>query len=65
VLPPGIKRISIEASQPMSWYKWIGDGGVAIGLEHFGASAPYKELYQEFHLTPENVVNTAKSLLGK
>ncbi len=65
VLPPGIKRISIEASQPMSWYKWIGEGGVAIGLEHFGASAPYKELYAEFHLTPENVVQTAKSLVGK
>ena len=65
VLPPGIKRISIEASQPMSWYKWLGEGGVAIGLEHFGASAPYKELYKEFHLTPENVVQTAKSLIGK
>jgi transketolase len=65
VLPPGIKRVSIEASQPMSWYKWIGEGGVAIGLDHFGASAPYQELFKEFHLTPENVVNTAKSLLGK
>jgi transketolase len=65
VLPPGIKRISIEASQPMSWYKWLGGDGVAIGLDHFGASAPYQELYQAFHLTPENVVQTAKSLLGK
>ncbi|MDQ6738168.1 MAG: transketolase [Gemmatimonadota bacterium] len=65
VLPPGIKRVSIEASQPMSWYKWIGEGGVAIGLEHFGASAPYKELYKEFHLTPENVVETATKLVGK
>src|SRR5665213_1114668 len=65
VLPPGIKRVSIEASQPMSWYKWIGEGGVAIGLEHFGASAPYKELYQEFHLTAEYVVQTARSVIGK
>ncbi|MEO7218630.1 MAG: transketolase [Gemmatimonadaceae bacterium] len=65
VLPPGIKRVSIEASHPMSWYKWIGDGGVAIGLDHYGASAPYKELYKEFHLTPENVVQTAKSVIGK
>src|SRR5665213_3369435 len=65
VLPPGIKRISIEASQPMSWYKWLGEGGVAIGLEHFGASAPYKELYQEFHLTAEYVVQTARSVIGK
>ncbi len=65
VLPPGIKRVSIEASQPMSWYKWLGEGGIAIGLEHFGASAPYQELYKEFHLTPENVVATAKSLIAK
>ena len=65
VLPPGIKRVSIEASQPMSWYKWLAGDGVAIGLDHFGASAPYQELYKAFHLTPENVVQTAKSLLGK
>ncbi len=65
VLPPGIKRVSIEASQPMSWYKWLGEGGVAIGLEHFGASGPYQELYKEFHLTAENVVETAKSLIAK
>jgi transketolase len=65
VLPPGIKRVSIEASQPMSWHKWIGEGGVAIGLDHFGAPAPYKELYTGFHLTPDNVVQTAKSLIGK
>ena len=65
VLPPGIKRVSIEASQPMSWYKWLGEGGVAIGLDHFGASAPYQELYKEFHLTAEHVVETAKSLIAK
>ncbi|MEO8946434.1 MAG: transketolase [Gemmatimonadaceae bacterium] len=65
VLPPAIKRVSIEASQPMSWYKWLGGDGIAIGLDHFGASAPYQELYKEFHLTQENVVQTAKSLLGK
>jgi transketolase len=65
VLPAGIKRVSIEASQPMSWYKWIGEGGVAIGLEHYGASAPYKELYKEFRLTPERVVDTAKAVIGR
>jgi transketolase len=65
VLPPGVKRVSIEASQPMSWYKWIGCDGIALGLDHFGASAPYQELYTEFHLTPEAVVNAAKQVLGK
>ncbi|MGI9090112.1 MAG: transketolase-like TK C-terminal-containing protein, partial [Gemmatimonadaceae bacterium] len=65
VLPPDIKRVSIEASQPMSWYKWVGCDGVAIGLDHFGASAPAEQLYKAFNLTPENVVDTVKSLVGK
>ncbi len=65
VLPKGIKRVSIEAAQPMSWYKWIGCDGVAIGLDHYGASAPYEQLYKAFNLTPENVVKTAKGLIGK
>ncbi|MGI8545840.1 MAG: transketolase family protein, partial [Gemmatimonadaceae bacterium] len=65
VLPPDIKRVSIEASQPMSWYKWVGCDGVAIGLDHFGASAPAEQLYKVFNLTAENVVDTVKSLVGK
>lgn len=65
VLPPNIKRVSIEASQPMSWYKWVGCDGVAIGLDHFGASAPAEQLYQVFNLTPENMVDTVKKLVGK
>ncbi len=65
VLPPDIKRVSIEASQPMSWYKWVGRDGVAIGLDHFGASAPAEQLYKVFNLTAENVVDTVKSLVGK
>lgn len=65
VLPPNIKRVSIEASQPMSWYKWVGCDGIAIGLDHFGASAPAEELYKAFNLTPETVVKTVKSIVGK
>jgi len=64
VLPPNIRRVSIEASQPMSWYKWIGCDGVAIGLDHFGASAPAPQLFQEFHLTPERVVKTVQDMVG-
>jgi transketolase len=57
--------VSIEASQPMSWYKWVGTDGIAIGLDHFGASAPYQQLYQEFHLTPEHVADTVRDMVGK
>jgi transketolase len=64
VLPKGVKRLSIEASQPMSWQRWVGDSGVALGLHRFGASAPYKELYEHLGLTVAKVVETAKQLAG-
>jgi len=62
VLPPGIKRVSIEASHPMSWQRWVGSDGVALGLHRFGASAPYKQLYEHLGLTVDKVVETAKQL---
>jgi transketolase len=40
VLPPGVKRVAVEAAHPMSWYRWVGLDGAVIGLERFGASAP-------------------------
>ena len=63
VLPKGVKRISIEASHPMSWQRWVGSDGVALGLHRFGASAPYKELYEHLGLTVAKVVETAKNLI--
>ncbi len=64
VLPPGVPRVAIEAAQPMSWYRWVGSDGVAIGLDHYGASAPYEKLYHEFGITADAVVRAAKSLVG-
>ncbi len=65
VLPPGVPRVAIEAAQPMSWYRWLaGAPGTAIGLDHFGASAPYEKLYSAFGITADAVVRAAKSLLG-
>jgi transketolase len=64
VLPKGVKRLSIEASHPMSWQRWVGEDGVAMGLHRFGASAPYKELYEHLGLTVAKVVETAKQLAG-
>ena len=64
VLPRGVKRVSIEASQPMSWQRWVGPDGVALGLHRFGASAPYKELYEHLGLTVAKVVDTAKQLVA-
>ncbi|HXM39202.1 MAG TPA: transketolase C-terminal domain-containing protein, partial [Gemmatimonadales bacterium] len=63
VLPPGVPRVAVEAAVPQSWYRWVGERGAIIGLERFGASAPYQRVYQELGLTVENVVKKAKELL--
>ena len=66
VLPPHITaRVAIEAGVRQGWDKWLGPNGVFIGLDRFGASAPYKTIYQNLGLTPENVTNTAKKLLNR
>ncbi|HEX6628413.1 MAG TPA: transketolase [Gemmatimonadaceae bacterium] len=65
VLPKGVKRIAMEAAHPMSWYKWVGDDGVILGLERFGASAPAPTIYEHLGLTVDHIVQTAKQLLGK
>ena len=62
VLPPGVPRLAIEAGHPMSWYRWVGDNGAVIGLERFGASAPYERIYEELGLTVEKIVGAARKL---
>jgi transketolase len=65
VLPSKItNRVSIEAGTTLGWHKHVGLHGIALGIDQFGASAPYERIYQEYGLTPENVVKAAKSLLG-
>ena len=64
VLPRGVKRISIEAGHPMSWQRWVGSDGVALGINRFGASAPYKEIYEHLGITVDKLVETAKTLIG-
>ena len=65
VLPKGVTRIAIEAAHPMSWYRWVGDDGVIIGIERFGASAPAPTIYEHLGITAERMVETAKKLVGK
>ena len=62
VFPAGIKRVAIEAGHPMSWHRWVGSDGEILGIEHFGASAPYKEIFEHFGLTVDKVVEAAKRL---
>ncbi|HWH04365.1 MAG TPA: transketolase [Gemmatimonadales bacterium] len=63
VLPPAVSaRVSIEAGATQCWHAIVGDRGRALGLDHFGASAPYQKLYQEFGLTVEKIVAAAKQV---
>ncbi|MDP9205106.1 MAG: transketolase [Gemmatimonadota bacterium] len=65
VLPKGVKRIAMEAAHPMSWYRWVGDDGVILGIERFGASAPAATIYTHLGITVDRLVETAKKLVGK
>jgi transketolase len=64
VLPAGVPRVAVEAAAPMSWYRWVGERGAIIGIERFGASAPYQRIYKELGLTVERVVTEAKRMLA-
>ncbi len=64
VLPDTVSvRVAIEAGATMGWQKYVGSGGKILGLDRFGASAPYSQLYEAFGLTAERVVKTVKQLL--
>ncbi len=65
VLPAAITaRVSIEAGLTFGWSRWVGDRGLAIGIDHFGASAPADRLFREFGFTPERVAAGVRSLVG-
>ena len=64
VLPPSVKaRVSIEAGIAQGWREYVGDAGVCVSLEHYGASASANILFSEFGFNVENVVSTAKQIL--
>ncbi|MGY1643751.1 transketolase [Geodermatophilus sp. SYSU D00703] len=61
VLPPSVRaRVSVEAGVPMGWREFVGDAGRIVGLTHYGASAAYSVLYEQFGLTDEAVVTAAR-----
>jgi transketolase len=65
LLPDVKKRIAVEAGITMGWEKYVGDEGVIIGIDHYGASAPGGTVMKEFGFTVENVVENALKMLGK
>ncbi|HEX8094039.1 transketolase [Jatrophihabitans sp.] len=66
VLPPSVKaRVSIEAGVSMGWREIVGEAGEMVALDHFGASANVKVLFEQFGFTPDNVVTAAHTTLER
>jgi transketolase len=66
VLPAGVRaRVSVEAGIALGWRAYVGDLGESVSLEHFGASADYQKLYEEFGLTAEHMVEAAQASLAR
>ena len=65
VLPPSCRaRVSIEAGVTTGWQRYVGTEGIAIGVDQFGASAPYQTIYREYGITSDAVVQAANQLLA-
>jgi transketolase len=65
VLPPAVRvRVAVEAAHPQPWWRWVGDSGDVVGLDHYGASAPYQRLYQELGITADAVAERVRARLG-
>jgi len=64
VFPPEIKaRVAVEAGVSQGWERWVGSAGKIVSIERYGASAPYKTLFEQYNLTPEQIINVSRELL--
>lgn len=64
VLPPEVSaRVSVEAGTTFGWDRWVGDQGIAIGLDRFGESAPYQDIYEYLDITAEKIASRSLELL--
>jgi len=64
VLPPTVPKIAIEAAVPLGWERYVGPGGAVIGVQRFGASAPYPVLMEKFGFTPQAVTERALEIVS-
>jgi transketolase len=66
VLPPSVRaRVSVEAGVTLGWRPVVGEAGECVGLEHFGASAAYQRLYEQYGITAERVAEAARSSIAR
>jgi transketolase len=59
-----VPRICVEAGSGLGWERWLGNDGVFIGMDDFGASAPYEVLYKHFGITPDAIVAAVRKRLS-
>ncbi len=65
IFPHGVPKVSVEAGSTMGWWKYIGREGYAVGVDHFGASAPGPEVMEKYGFTPEHLVKAAQTAIAK
>jgi transketolase len=65
LLPAGVPRVSIEAAVTLGWERYVGDGGLSIGIDTFGHSAPAERIAAELGFTPEAVAARVRAHLGR
>jgi transketolase len=64
VLPPKVRsRLAVEAGVSLGWERWVGRDGKIIGVDRYGASAPFKVIYEQYGLTVNKIVSQAKRLI--
>jgi transketolase len=64
LIPAVLARVSVEAATTFGWERWVGEAGASVGIDHFGASAPYEVLYEQFGITAERVVAAAHASIS-
>ncbi|NDG95090.1 MAG: hypothetical protein EBY42_04560 [Actinobacteria bacterium] len=64
VIPSGSAKVAVEAGLTMGWREFVGDRGKIVGIDHFGASADYKTLYENFGITTAAVIEAARAAIG-
>ncbi len=65
ILPTVTKRIAVELGISMGWEKWVGSKGEIVGIDHFGASAPYQTILEKYGFTTDAIITKAKGLINQ
>ena len=65
VLPDGAFKVSVEAGSTMGWDRWVGSGGASIGIDRFGASAPFQEIFRHYGVSHEAVCEAVRAGIAR